>query len=54
MQLQQRSFCAVGEIGIDLYWDKTYLKEQQEAFTPADRMGKAIRVTHCDSLSGSL
>jgi TatD DNase family protein len=25
-------FCAVGEIGIDLYWDKTFLKEQQEAF----------------------
>ena len=23
-------FCAVGEIGIDLYWDKTYLKEQQK------------------------
>ena len=25
-------FCAIGEIGIDLYWDKTFLKEQQEAF----------------------
>jgi TatD DNase family protein len=24
---------AVGEIGIDLYWDKTYLKEQQQAFS---------------------
>jgi TatD DNase family protein len=23
---------AIGEIGIDLYWDKTYLKQQQEAF----------------------
>lgn len=23
---------AIGEIGIDLYWDKTYFKEQQEAF----------------------
>ena len=23
---------AIGEIGIDLYWDKTFLKEQQEAF----------------------
>lgn len=25
-------FYAVGEIGIDLYWDKTYVKEQQIAF----------------------
>lgn len=25
-------FYAVGEIGIDLYWDKTYFKEQQDAF----------------------
>src|SRR5271166_4784847 len=24
-------FIAIGEIGIDLYWDSTYLKEQQEA-----------------------
>lgn len=31
-QLATNSFVAVGEIGIDLYWDKTYQKEQQEAF----------------------
>ena len=31
-QLAQNSFCAVGEIGIDLYWDKTYIKEQTYAF----------------------
>lgn len=31
--LFRRNFIAVGEIGIDLYWDKTYLKEQQEAFS---------------------
>ncbi len=30
--LDKRSFCAIGEIGIDLYWDKTFLKEQVKAF----------------------
>ena len=30
--LKSHSYVAVGEIGIDLYWDKTYLKQQQDAF----------------------
>lgn len=30
--LNRRMYCGIGEIGIDLYWDKTYLKEQKIVF----------------------
>ena len=44
------SFCAIGEIGIDLYWDKTFLKEQQEAFSWQIQLAKKHKlpiVIHC-------
>ncbi len=31
--LTKRKFAAVGEIGTDLYWDKTFWPQQQEAFS---------------------
>jgi TatD DNase family protein len=31
-KVMEHNFIAVGEIGIDLYWDKTFLKEQITAF----------------------
>ncbi|MEC7263366.1 MAG: TatD family hydrolase [Bacteroidota bacterium] len=48
--LSKRRFFAVGEIGIDLYWDKTFLKQQQEAFVFQIRLAKKHQlpiVIHC-------
>lgn len=30
--LQDNTYIAIGEIGMDLYWDKTFVNEQKEAF----------------------
>ena len=48
--LSDRKFYAIGEIGIDLYWDKTFLKEQQEAFRSQIKLAKKHGlpiVIHC-------
>jgi TatD DNase family protein len=31
-ELERRPYCAIGEVGIDLYWDKTFREEQIIAF----------------------
>lgn len=48
--LKKDTYYAIGEIGIDLYWDKSFLKEQQEAFRVQIRMAKNMKlpiVIHC-------
>jgi TatD DNase family protein len=37
-------FYAVGETGIDLYWDKTFLKEQQDAFMRHIELARKLRL----------
>lgn len=49
-QLEERKFVAIGEIGIDLFWDKTFLKEQQESFRYQIALAKKYKlpiVIHC-------
>lgn len=49
-QFEKRSFTAVGEIGIDLYWDKSTLDIQIEAFKAQIQLAKKLDlpiVIHC-------
>jgi TatD DNase family protein len=49
-ELAKRKFAAVGEIGIDLFWDKTRLREQQHAFRHQIQLAKKYRLPiniHC-------
>jgi len=48
--LEQHKFYAVGEIGIDLYWDKSTLAIQQAAFRHQIKLAKKYKlpiVIHC-------
>lgn len=40
--LDKRHFCAVGEIGLDLYWDKSYFEQQKMAFRTQIQWAKAL------------
>ncbi|MEM9991329.1 MAG: TatD family hydrolase, partial [Bacteroidota bacterium] len=42
--LDRRSFCAVGEIGIDLYWDKTFFEQQKDAFRRQIHWAKELNI----------
>ena len=49
-ELAKRKFYAIGEIGIDLYWDKTFLKEQQYVFRHQIQLAKKYNLginIHC-------
>lgn len=49
-QFKRRNFYAIGEIGIDLYWDKTTLEIQKIAFKRQIQLAKKYKlpiVIHC-------
>ncbi|WP_299047226.1 TatD family hydrolase [uncultured Polaribacter sp.] len=48
--IDKRNFYAIGEIGIDLYWDTSFLAQQQEAFSTQIKWAKEKKlpiVIHC-------
>ncbi|WP_309614764.1 TatD family hydrolase [Flavobacterium sp.] len=49
-ELTKRKFYAIGEIGIDLFWDKSFLKQQQHAFQHQIQLAKKYKLginIHC-------
>lgn len=48
--IKKRNFCAIGEIGIDLHWDKTFVDEQIIAFETQINWAKELDlpiIIHC-------
>ncbi len=48
--LSKRKFAAIGEMGTDLYWDKTFFDEQKEAFIIQANWAKKYQIPiiiHC-------
>ena len=48
--IDKKHFYAIGEIGIDLYWDKSFLKQQKKAFKTQIQWAKEKKwpvVIHC-------
>lgn len=49
-ELSKRKFAAIGEIGIDLFWDKSFLKQQQTVFLKQIQLAKQYKLPiniHC-------
>ena len=49
-ELERRKFYASGEIGMDLFWDKTFLNQQQHAFQHQIQLAKKHKLginIHC-------
>jgi len=42
--LEKGIYCAVGEIGIDLYWDKKYQAQQEDAFRSQLKLAKKFKL----------
>ena len=48
--IDEKKFYAIGEIGMDLYWDKTFLTQQQDAFRTQIQWAKEKKMPiniHC-------
>lgn len=48
--ISKNKIYAIGEIGIDLYWDKSFLQQQQDAFNRQIEQAKSLNlpiVIHC-------
>lgn len=43
-ELDKRKFIAIGEIGIDLFWDKTFLEQQKQAFAIQIEWAKEFQI----------
>lgn len=44
--LNKRKFIGIGEIGIDLYWDKTFIQQQQDAFRTQIQLAKEYNLPY--------
>ena len=42
--LSEREFCGVGEVGLDYFWDKTFVVEQKEAFEIQIQWAKDLKL----------
>ena len=45
-----KDFYAIGEIGIDLYWDKTFFRGTERSLCPTDTPCQRIPSTYSNSL----